>query len=163
MEDERYPGSVSITVASGCLVAHVPAVLQDETIRLLQRDVLDAVHKTGTKGVILDLSGVRILDSFLATGIVNTVRMLSFMGAAPVLAGIRPEVAASIVFMDIDVNGLRFAFDLDEAYKMLAPVAVAEEEAEGKEGEEEEGMKVEHRTSNFEWERKNSNPEPLNP
>ena len=130
MEDERYPGSVSITVASGYLVAHVPPVLQDETIRLLQRDVLDAVHRTGAKGVILDLSGVRILDSFLATGIVNTARMLSVMGAVPVLTGLRPEVAASIVYMDIDVKRLKFAFDLDEAYQMLATAAVSEEEAE---------------------------------
>lgn len=130
MEDERYPGSVSITVANGYLVAHVPPVLQDETIRLLQRDVLDAVHRTGAKGVILDLSGVRILDSFLATGIVNTARMLSVMGAVPVLTGLRPEVAASIVYMDIDVKRLKFAFDLDEAYQMLATAAVSEEEAE---------------------------------
>ncbi len=126
MEDERFLGSVSITVTNGCLVAHVPPVLQDETIRLLQKDVLDAVHKTGAKGVILDLSGVRILDSFLATGIVNTAKMLSVMGSVPVLAGIRPEVAASIVYMDIDVKSLRFAFDLEEAHQMLAPVAVSE-------------------------------------
>ena len=146
MEEERFSGSVSITVASGCLVAHVPPVLQDEAIRLLQRNVLDAVHRTGVKGVILDLSGVSILDSFLATGIVNTARMLSVMGAVPVLAGLRPEVVAAIVYMDIDVKRLKFAFDLDEAYKMLAPVAAAEEEAE-----EEEGMNVEHRTSNIEF------------
>ena len=138
MEDERYPGSVSITVASGYLVAHVPPVLQDETIRLLQRDVLDAVHRTGAKGVILDLSGVRILDSFLATGIVNTAKMLSVMGAVPVLTGIRPEVAAAIVFMDIDVRGLMFAFDLDEAYKMLAPVAVSGEAEEAEDAEKTE-------------------------
>ena len=96
MEDERSLSSMSITVASGYLVAHVPSVLQDETIKLLQRDVLDAAYRTGAKGVILDLSGVRILDSFLATGIVNTARMLSVMGVAPVLAGLRREVAASI-------------------------------------------------------------------
>ena len=130
MEDERFLGSVSVAVTNGCLVAHVPPVLQDETIRLLQKDVLDAVHKTGAKGVILDLSGVRILDSFLATGIVNTAKMLSVMGSVPVLAGIRPEVAASIVYMDIDVKGLRFAFDLEEAHQMLAPIAVSGEKVE---------------------------------
>ena len=133
MEDERFLGSVSITVASRRLVAHVPAVLQDETIRLLQRDVLDAVHRTGAKGVILDLSGVRILDSFLATGIVNTARMLSVMGAVPVVAGIKPEVAASIVYMDINVNGLRFAFDLEEAHQMLATAAASGEKAKAQE------------------------------
>ena len=135
MENERYPGSVSVAVTNGCLVAHVPPVLQDETIRLLQKDVLDAVRRTGAKGVILDLSGVRILDSFLATGIVNTARMLSVMGALPVLAGIRPEVAASIVYMDIDVKGLRFAFDLEEAHQMLASVTASGREAETEEGE----------------------------
>ena len=138
MEDERFLGNVSITVASGCLVAHVPAVLQDETIRLLQRDVLDAVHRTGAKGVILDLSGVRILDSFLATGVVNTARMLSVMGAVPVVAGIRPEVAASIVYMDININGLRFAFDLEEAHQMLATAAASGEKVEVEDTEETE-------------------------
>ena len=144
MEDERFLGSVSVAVTNGCLVAHVPHVLQDKTIRLLQRDVLDAVHRTGTKGVILDLSGVRILDSFLATEIVNTVKMLSAIGAVPVLAGIRPEVAASIVYMDIDVNGLMCAFDLEEAHQMLASVAVS-----GREAETEEGEKV-RKTATFE-------------
>lgn len=130
MENERSLSSVSITITNGCLVAHVPSVLQDETIRLLQKDVLDAVHRTGAKGVILDLSGVKILDSFLATGIVNTAKMLSVMGSVPVLTGIRPEVAASIVYMDIDVKSLRFAFDLEEAHQMLASVTVSGEKVE---------------------------------
>ena len=138
MEDERSLSSVSITVASGCLVAHVPSVLQDETIKLLQRDVLVAAHRTGAKGVILDLSGVRILDSFLATGIVNAARMLSVMGAAPVLACIMPEVAASIVYMDIDVKGLRFAFDLEEAHQMLATAGGSGEEAKTEDTEKPE-------------------------
>jgi len=142
MENESSLSSMSITVVSGCLVAHVPPVLQDETIRLVQRDVLDAVHRTCAKGVILDLSGVRILDSFLATGIVNTGRMLSVMGTAPVLACIRPEVAASIVYMDIDIKGLRFAFDLEEAYQMLATAGASGEEAKTQDTEEpEEGEK----------------------
>jgi len=138
MEDERSPGGVSITATNGCLVVHVPSVLQDETVRMLQRDALDAVHRTNLKGVILDLSSVRILDSFLATGIVNTVKMISVMGAAPVLAGLRPEVAAAIVYMDIDVDGLRFAFDLEDAYQMLAPASVSGEAEETEDAEETE-------------------------
>lgn len=125
MEDETSVNNTSISVTNKCLVVNIPSVLQDKTIRLLQQDVLDAVRKTGAKGIVLDLSNVRILDAFLTTGILNTAKMLSVMGATPVLTGIRPEVAASIVYMNIEIKDIACAIDLEDAQNMLTPVIAA--------------------------------------
>ena len=145
MEEEIVLSKVAMHISRGCLIVPIQIELYDETILQIQRDILEIIKETGVKGVIIDVSGVEIIDSFLAQAIYDTVRMVSMLGAATVLTGLKPEVAASLVDLDIDFRDIRTAMDIEAGFQRLeSPVRPKEEpeEIEESEGEFDEDQEV---------------------
>jgi len=137
MEEKIGLSIVAMHISRGCLIVPIQIELYDETILRIQKDILERVKETGVKGVIIDVSGVEIIDSFFAQAIYDTVRMVSMLGAATVLTCLKPEVAASLVDLDIDFKDVRIAMDLEAGFQRLEPLVRPKEEAE--EIEEPEG------------------------
>ena len=147
MEDERTGPSVTMQVMRGCLVVPIQVELTDGLMLQIQQDILEGIGKTGVRGVVIDVSGVSILDYFLGQKIADTARMAYLMGATTVVTGLRPEVAASLVDLGFDFKDVQTALTLEEAYRKLEPVLHPEEEPEeaeeAEEPEEEHGPDVE--------------------
>nr|HID58924.1 STAS domain-containing protein [Desulfobacterales bacterium] len=122
MEEERLLSKVSMNIVRGCLVVPVHIELYDEAVVQIQKEVLEMVNRRGVKGVIIDLSGVEVLDSFLANAIFDTARMASLLGAVVVFTGFKAEVVASIVDLDIEFNDINSTLTLEEAFQRLEPV-----------------------------------------
>ncbi|RLE37557.1 hypothetical protein DRJ17_06315 [Candidatus Woesearchaeota archaeon] len=130
MEDKISLSRVAMHISRGCLIVPIQIELYDEIILRIQKDILERVKETGVKGVILDISGVEIIDSFLAQAICDTVRMASILGAATVLTGLKPEVAASIVDLDIEFKDIKTAMNLEAGFQILEPLIRPKEEPE---------------------------------
>ena len=130
MEEEIVLSKVAMHISRGCLIVPIQIELYDETILQIQRDILEIIKETGVKGVIIDVSGVEIIDSFLAQAIYDTVRMVSMLGAATVLTGLKPEVAASLVDLDIDFRDIQTAMNLEAGFQRLEPLVRLKEEPE---------------------------------
>jgi len=145
MEEEIGLSMVAMHISRGCLIVPIQIELYDEIILRIQKDILERVKETGVKGVIIDVSGVEIIDSFLAQAIYDTVRMVSMLGAATVLTGLKPEVAASLVDLDTDFKDVRIAMDLEAGFQRLEPLVRPKEEPEEVEEQEEmeESEKIE--------------------
>ena len=110
---------VPLQLSRNCVVASIQIDLSDEVLGRLRTDLLQLVQSSGCDAVIVDLSGVQIIDRKEFEGLRQTMSMASMMGAAPVLCGLRPGVVASLVELGADVDGIDAAADLDRAFKLV--------------------------------------------
>jgi len=135
MEEKDSLSRVVMHISRGCLVVPIQTELYDEVMLRIQEDVLERIKQTGVKGVILDVSGVDTIDSFLGQAISDTVRMTSMLGAVTILTGLKPEVVASLVDLEVDFKDIRTAINIEEGFKRLEPIVFPEEEQEETEEE----------------------------
>ncbi len=131
MEDGRDVSPVTMHITRGCLVVPVQVELYDEVMLKIQEDILEMIRETGIKGVIIDVSGVNIIDIFIAQAIIDTAGAAGMLGAETVLTGLKPSVVASVVDMDLDFKNIRTALNLEEGLREIAfPETPEESEAE---------------------------------
>jgi len=130
VKDKISLSRAAMHISRGCLIVPIQIELYDEIILRIQKDILERVKDTGVKGVIIDVSGVEIIDSFLAQAICDTVIMVSMLGAATVLTGLKPEVAASLVDLDIEFKDIKTAMDIEAGFQKLEPLVRPKEEPE---------------------------------
>ncbi len=110
------------------LIVSVQGDLADAVAVALRHDVGAAVSSGGITGVILDVSGVAIVDSYLGRVLTEIAADCSLLGASTVVAGIKPAVAITLVEMGLRLDGARTARSLEAAVAMLgadvAPTAI---------------------------------------
>lgn len=138
MQEDPTLSGVGMYVTRGCLVVPVQVELHDDLAPRVQAAVLQRINETGIKGVIIDLSGVAVMDSFLARAIFDTAEMASLLGAKTVITGLRPGVAAALIDLDFEPGDVPTAVSLEKGFRILEPVVwpkEALEEAEEPEAE----------------------------
>ena len=123
------PG-VAIQVSRDVVVASIQVDLDDDVLARFREDLLRRVHETGSRGVILDLSGLETLDSEEFAALRRIITMSTIMGAESVLVGLRPGVVSALIEAGANVDGLRAAINLDAAYALLQPEPEPEPESE---------------------------------
>jgi rsbT antagonist protein RsbS len=96
------------------LVAIITESLSDKDMNLLRERLLNAVGKHRSKGAILDVTSLDVLDSFAIRTLHGIVYMLKLRGSETVIVGIRPEVAFSMVQLGLTLEGVRTAIDLED-------------------------------------------------
>ena len=116
---------VSTTIVNKCLVVPIQVELFDETIIQLQSDILEKIEKEDLRGVIIDLSAVNIVDSFLANKFREIGYQTFLMGVNTVLTSLKPEVAASIADMEYDLGNVLTARDQDHAFQIIDQIQKA--------------------------------------
>jgi rsbT antagonist protein RsbS len=84
-------------------------------------DIGEAVAGSSAGAVVIDVSGVEIVDSFLGRVFAEIAANAKLLAAATVVAGMRPAVAITLVELGLTLPGLRTALDVQEALRMLAP------------------------------------------
>lgn len=114
---------IPMQVTSGCLVASIQVDLTAGLLRQFQQDLLERIRDTGVSGVILDVSGVQIMDLDDFELLRRSMAMASIMGARPMLVGLRPGIVASLIELEGSVDGVEAAADLDDALERLRDAA----------------------------------------
>jgi rsbT antagonist protein RsbS len=99
--------------------------LHDRIADAFQAELLLAIEKTGAAGLIIDISGLEEVDTYVARVLADTARMAKLMGTRSVLVGMRPEVAATLVRMGYAMGGVETALDVDQGLSLLAGEARA--------------------------------------
>lgn len=113
------PGPIPILKIGSTLLATVQIELSDTIADAFQKDVLSTIEKTGALGLIIDISALETVDSYVAKMLANTGKMARLMGAETVVVGMRPEVAATLVRMGYLLEGTKTALSLEEGLKLL--------------------------------------------
>jgi rsbT antagonist protein RsbS len=113
-------GPIPILKIGRTLLATIQIDLHDTVVDAFQNDVLQEIEKTGASGIIIDISALETVDSYVARMLANTGKMAKLMGAETVIVGMRPAVAATLVRMGYFMEGIRTALSLDEGLKLQA-------------------------------------------
>ncbi len=122
MEGKTSDSKVHTNFTRNCLVVPLQVELSDTLILQVQDDVLEAVNKSGVRGVVIDISAVNIIDSFIANTILDTVKMVSLLGASTVLVGLKPGVVVSLIDLEVDVRNVLVAGTLEDGFRLLRPI-----------------------------------------
>lgn len=112
-------GSIPILRVANNLLVTVQTELHDAVADAFQEDLLRTIERTGCAGLLIDVSGLDIVDSYVARVLVETGKMARLMGTTTVIVGIRPEVAATLVRMGYAMTGVRTALNVDEGLALL--------------------------------------------
>ena len=97
------------------LITSIQIDLTDEEAILFQTDVLAKVSETDAKGVVIDITALDVVDSFMARVLNNTATMVRLLGAEVVLCGMQPSVALTLIEMGRELIGVETALNLDQA------------------------------------------------
>ncbi|MFA1546913.1 STAS domain-containing protein [Actinomadura chokoriensis] len=101
------------------LLVSIQVDLQDQTALALQEDLADRIVKTGAHGVIIDITAVDIVDSFIGRMFATIASMSRLMDAETVVVGMRPAVAITLVELGLSLGGVRSALDLEKGMRLL--------------------------------------------
>jgi rsbT antagonist protein RsbS len=112
-------GTIPVLQVRSTLVVTIQVELRDTIADAFQEDVLQRIAVTSAGGLVIDISGLEMVDSYVARVIANTGRMAKLMGTETVLVGMRPEVAATLVRMGFRMEGARMALNLDEGLDLI--------------------------------------------
>ncbi len=110
---------IPLQVVRGCVVASIQIDLTPEVLRQLRNDLLACVQKSRATGVILDVSGIDILDMDDFNGLRSTMEMAEVMGARPILSGLKPGVVSALIDLGADPEGVNAVLNLDDAFQLL--------------------------------------------
>jgi rsbT antagonist protein RsbS len=108
-------------VSREVVVASIQVDLDENVLARFQEDLLGRVHETGSRAVILDVSGLEILDSSEFAALRRIIAAVKIMGSDSVLVGLQPGVVSALIEVGADVDGIQTAIDLDAAFDLLEP------------------------------------------
>lgn len=111
--------SVPILKQGQILIASIQAALSDKDLVQLRDDLAARIGKLRSRGVIIDLTALDVLDSFATRTIRGIAYTAKLRGALTVVVGIQPEVAFSMVQLGLSLEGIETALDLEEGLALL--------------------------------------------
>lgn len=110
-----------------CLLVTIQVDLQDQTALALQDDLSAQIDQIGARGVIIDISALQIVDSFIGRMLAGISGIASVLGAATVVVGMQPAVAITLVELGLSLDGVRTALNVERGMRMLAAHDAAED------------------------------------
>jgi rsbT antagonist protein RsbS len=113
-------GPIPILKVGRTLLATIQLDLHDSVVDAFQNDVLEEIEKSSASGLIIDISALETVDSYVAKVLTETGRMAKLMGAKTVIVGMRPAVAATLVRMGYFMPGIHTALSLQEGLELMA-------------------------------------------
>src|SRR5574342_324817 len=102
------------------LIASVQSVLSDADLLQLRDDLTDRVGQFRSRGVIVDVTVLDVIDSFATRTLRAVAHMLKLRGAETVIVGIQPDVAFAMVQLGLTMEGVSTALDLEQGLAVLA-------------------------------------------
>jgi rsbT antagonist protein RsbS len=102
------------------LVATMQAALSDAELAGLRDDLADRVGRHRSRGVVIDVTELDVLDSFATRTLRSIAYTAKLRGASTVVVGIQPEVAFAMVQLGLSLDGIVTALDIEEGLECIA-------------------------------------------
>jgi len=110
------------------LLVTIQVDLYDQLAENLEADLMNMVSKTNAKGVLIDVSSVSIIDSFMGRILGNIATMSKIMDADTVVVGMQPAVAITLVELGLPLKGVYTALNVERGMQLLRSKILLEEE-----------------------------------
>lgn len=112
------------------LLVTIQVDLYDRLAMDLEADLVRMVSITGAKGVLIDISAVNIVDSFMGRIIGNIASMSKLLDAETVVVGMQPAVAITLVELGLDLPGIHTALNVERGMELLQGLIVIDDTVE---------------------------------
>ena len=113
------PDQVPIMRMGRNLLVTLQGNLEDTTVEQIERAVTDEVARTRATGTLIDVSGLSIVDSFVASVIARLVAMIRLLGAEATIVGLQPAVAITLVELGVPMGHVRTALNAEQGIARL--------------------------------------------
>jgi rsbT antagonist protein RsbS len=109
------------------LLVTIQVDMHDQLALQLQDDLTAKIAKTGARGVLIDISGLEMVDSFIGRMIANISGMSRILDARTVVVGMQPAVAITLVELGLSLPGVKTALDVERGMRYLRSVDESED------------------------------------
>jgi len=133
-------GRIPILKMGEFLLVSIQVDLHDQLALSLQCDLLEYITRTGAHGVLLDISALDVVDSFIGRMVGNIAKMSRLLGAETVLVGMRPTVAITMIELGVSLKGVHTALNLERGAELLQILIRKQEGQTAKEDRTREGI-----------------------
>ena len=119
MSDSSTASKIPIIKLGSHLLVPIQVDMTDQMVGDLQISVLKAIERTGAKGVLIDISVLEMVDSFIGRTLSGIARMAAVMDAAVVIVGMQPAVAITLVELGLEMKGIDYALNIENGMSLL--------------------------------------------
>jgi len=114
------------------LIVPIQVDMDDQTVMHLQERILTELERTGSRGVLIDISLLEMVDSFIGRVLSDIAAMARIMDARTVVVGMQPAVAITLVELGLELRGVDTVLSVDEGIKLLrSEFGIDEEDEDG--------------------------------
>jgi rsbT antagonist protein RsbS len=120
---------IPILKVQDCLLVSIQVDMHDRLAMALQEDLTQAVVDKHARGVLIDISALEIVDSFIGRMLSNIAAMAKVLDAVTVVVGMRPAVAITLVELGLTMPGVHTALNVDRGLALIQHLIDAPEDA----------------------------------
>jgi rsbT antagonist protein RsbS len=128
---------IPILKVGDCLLVTIQVDMHDELAMSLQEDLTSKIAKYASRGVLIDISSLEIVDSFIGRMLANIAAMSRVLDAQTVLTGMQPAVAITLVELGMALPGIKTALNVERGMELLRAYLNQDVEPEETDGVEE--------------------------
>ena len=129
---------IPILKVGNCLLVTIQVDMHDQLAMTLQEDLTSQIAKYASRGVLIDISSLEIVDSFIGRMLANIAAMSRVLDAQTVLTGMQPAVAITLVELGMSLPGIKTALNVERGMELLKEyLDQSPEEAEDADASEE--------------------------
>jgi rsbT antagonist protein RsbS len=112
-------GRIPILKLGRVLIVPIQVDMDDQTVLRLQERILSELGRTCARGVLIDISLLEMIDSFIGRMLSDIAAMARIMDARTVVVGMQPAVAITLVELGLELKGVDTVLNVDEGFKLL--------------------------------------------
>lgn len=130
MAAELIAAGIDLHVIDNCLIVPVRSEIDDDYLSRLTQEILRKTSRTGLKGVLIDVSAVRVLEAFHFSLLANMAKMVALLGGKAILVGFQAGVAAALIDLEVNIEDLSTAVTMADGLAELASLKAGRQEGE---------------------------------
>jgi rsbT antagonist protein RsbS len=124
--EERIP----ILKLGRALLVTIQVDMHDRLALALEEDLTQKIVATGARGVLIDISALELVDSFIGRMLNNIAAVSRILDADTVVVGMQPAVAITLVELGLTLSGVKTALDVDRGMRMISQDAPADDDSD---------------------------------
>ena len=117
--ERTYAERIPILKMGEFLLVTIQVDMHDRLAQTLQEDLLNKIRQTGALGVLIDISSLEVVDSFMGRMLGNIASMSQILDAATVVVGMRPAVAITLIELGLSLQGVCTALNVEKGMDLL--------------------------------------------
>ena len=110
---------IPILKLGNCLLVTIQVDMHDQLAAALEEDLTAKIVDVGARGVLIDISALEIVDSFMGRMLDNIASVSRILDADTVVVGMRPAVAITLVELGLSLTGVKTALDVDRGMALI--------------------------------------------